>query len=131
MKPTTKRIAILTAFLAVFFMPASAAALDMGVMIERIAILTGLPKTAEPQAIREVPMAEVVRRTMKRYARAAYLRGSRQIIHAPGYRFLIPHEATHMLQTDAGQDPATDENEKQAWWIQSVYWRLWPVEAPL
>ena len=131
MKKIIKQIAVLAAVWAVFSWPVAAAESDMGKMIERIAILTGLPETAEPSAVREVSIAEVIRRTKKRYARATYLPGSRQILYAPVYRFLIPHEVTHMLQADAGQNPMADESENQAQWIQSIYCRLWPKECPV
>lgn len=117
---------LLAALWAVFSWPGAATASDMGKMIERIAILTGLPETAEPSAVREAPLSEIIKHTGKDYARAAYLRRWRHIIYAPGYEWWVPHEVTHMLQVDAGEDPGTDENEKQAQWVQSIFWRLFP-----
>ena len=95
-------------------------------MIERVAILTGLPEAPPPDKVRVVSLATLYRYTGVFRAKAAYLKHGRQIIHAKGYEEWVPHELTHMLQVDAGHDPKTEENEKQAQWVQRVYWKLWP-----
>ena len=128
MKTLVKSMVLLAALWAVFSWPVSAAASDMGRMIERIAILTGLPETEPPSAIREAPLSEIIRVTRKSYARAVYVCATRAILYAPGHRWLIPHEVTHMLQCDSGVIPVTVVSEKQAWWIQNIYGRLWPTE---
>ena len=101
----------------------------IGKMIERVAILTGLPEAPPPDKIRVVSLAMLYRYTRVYRAKAAYLKHGRQIIHAKGYEAWVPHELTHMLQVDHGQDPKTAENEKQAQWVQNVYWKLWPKES--
>ena len=99
-------------------------------MIERIAILTGLPEGPPPKKVRVVSLERLLRVTGARGAKAAYLKRWRHVIHAQDYDFWVPHEVTHMLQEDAGMDTLSEECEQQAQWVLSIYWRLWPDHKP-
>lgn len=98
-------------------------------MMERIAILTGLPMPDSIPVVREVPWEELW--NIRRGAWAVYLRPTAdepdgQVLHVHGYAHLIPHEFTHHVQTEAGKPAASQECEKEAYWVQAIYFRLFP-----
>ena len=99
-------------------------------MMERVCILTDLPVPATTPEVHEVPWDELWDRRPGVWA--LYLKatndGPAKVVHAPGYAHLIVHEFCHHAQQEAGKAAASPECEKQAYWVQSVYFRLWPED---
>ncbi len=118
----TLNIVLLTSFFFLnMYVCSVAKAETIEQVIARVAGMTGLPETVKPRAVKEVSLEVIFNHTKDRNARAAFFCNTRTILYALGFRKLLPHETTHLLQCDAGQDPLTAANEKQARWVQRIY----------
>ena len=95
-------------------------------MMERVAILTGLPNAKPPRKV-EVFTFDAMPDQYKKYW-AYYDPNTQGIVLRDDYQHLLPHELTHHLQARSGTNPISDEAEKQAKWVQSIYWQLWPED---
>lgn len=100
-------------------------------MIERVAILADLPVPETVPVIREVAVPELWKMRPGKWA--LYLRTTPnhlvpEIIHIPGYAHLMVHELCHHVQHEAGEAAASPECEQKAYWVQSVYFRLFPED---
>lgn len=103
---------------------------NIEIIVERVSDISGLPVAPPPKEIREVPISTIYAYTKKRYARATYLCIVKQLLFAPSYDYLVPHELTHMLQCVARIDPTGPDSERQAARVQQVYYQMWPKAWP-
>lgn len=98
--------------------------------MKRVCILTDLPLPSVLPSTRIISWREMWK--MRPGVWALYIAASgdqeAEIIYLTGYSHLVVHELTHHAQHLAGRPAASDECEKEAYWVQSVYFRLFPED---
>ena len=98
---------------------------DYEEMQRRIALICRLPNGRLPKKIAPAPRYLIRIKTGK-WSWAYYDEALEEVRFLKEYENLIPHELCHHLQTLNGLRPASEECEAQAYWLQSIYWKLWP-----